>query len=147
MCHRTDAGHRAGRVIALVRTPINFTTHAFVTHTPLPGVPLAAHGQSIPLARQLPCIHPADGAIYALGVLHRGARAAVEFAGSAGTSVGGEGPALLKPIIEIDGAVQDLSAGTMVWERAAAWLPTFRVCACCEDVHRAARDDLRAYGA
>jgi len=28
----------------------------------------------------LPCIHPADGSLYALGVLHRGARAALEFA-------------------------------------------------------------------
>jgi len=31
----------------------------------------------------LPCIHPVDGSLYALGILHRGARAAVEFAGSA----------------------------------------------------------------
>ena len=57
-------------------------------------------------------------------MLHRGARAAVEFAGSPGF-VNGDGPPLLKPVIEIDGAVQDLSAGTMAWERAAAWLPTF----------------------
>ncbi|MDB4890179.1 MAG: hypothetical protein JWL61_2034 [Gemmatimonadetes bacterium] len=104
-----------------MRTPINFTTHAFVTHTPLPNVPWQLTGNHW-LA--LPCIHPADGSIYAIGVLHRGARAAVEFAGSAGF-VDGEGPALLKPVIEIDGIVQDLSAGTMVWERAAAWLPTF----------------------
>ena len=27
----------------------------------------------------LPCINPTDGAIHALGVLHRGARAAIEF--------------------------------------------------------------------
>ena len=57
-------------------------------------------------------------------MLHRGARAAVEFAGSPGF-VNGDGPALLKPVIEIDGVEQDLSAGTMAWERAAAWLPTF----------------------
>jgi hypothetical protein len=104
-----------------VRTPINFTAHAFVTHTALPNVPWQLTGNHW-LA--LPCIHPADGAIYAVGVLHRGARAAVEFAGSAGF-VDGEGPPLLKPVIEIDAVVQDLSAGTMVWERAAAWLPTF----------------------
>ncbi len=104
-----------------MRTPNNFTTHAFVTHTALPNVPWQLTGNHW-LA--LPCIHPADGAIYAVGMLHRGARAAVEFAGGAGF-VDGDGPPLLKPVIEIDGVVQDLSAGTMVWERAAAWLPTF----------------------
>ena len=31
----------------------------------------------------LPCVHPADGSLHAVGVLHRGSRAAVEFAGSA----------------------------------------------------------------
>ncbi|MEP6732129.1 MAG: hypothetical protein ABJE10_15900 [bacterium] len=92
-----------------------------MTHTALPNVPWQLTGNHW-LA--LPCIHPADGAIYAVGVLHRGARAAVEFAGGAGF-VDGEGPPLLKPVIVIDGEVQDLSAGTMAWERAAAWLPTF----------------------
>ena len=29
----------------------------------------------------LPCVHPADGAVHAVGVMHRGARAAIEFAG------------------------------------------------------------------
>jgi len=72
----------------------------------------------------LPCIHPADGSIHAVGMLHRGARASVEFAGSPGF-VNGDGPPLLKPVIEIDGVVQDLSAGTMAWERTATWLPTF----------------------
>jgi hypothetical protein len=57
-------------------------------------------------------------------MLHRGARAAVEFAGSPDFAEGVGAP-LLKPVVEIDGVVQDLSAGTMAWERAAAWLPTF----------------------
>lgn len=72
----------------------------------------------------LPCIHPADGAIHAVGMVHRAARAAVEFAGSP-DFLKGEGPPLLKPGIEIDGVPQQLSAGTMAWERAAGWLPTF----------------------
>ncbi len=72
----------------------------------------------------LPCIHPADGAIYAVGMLHRGARAAVELAGGA-DFVDGLGEPLLRPVVEIDGEVQQLAAGTMVWERAAQWLPTF----------------------
>jgi hypothetical protein len=72
----------------------------------------------------IPCIHPADGSIHALGVVHRGARAAVEFAGHT-DFLGGAGPALFKPVIEIDGQAHDLAAGTMAWERALEWLPTF----------------------
>lgn len=92
-----------------------------MTHSPLPNVPWQLTGNHW-LA--LPCIHPADGAVYAVCMLHRGARAAVEFAGGADFVNGGDEP-LFKPVILIDGAVQDLSAGTMAWERAAAWLPTF----------------------
>ena len=72
----------------------------------------------------LPCIHPADGAIHAVSMLHRGARAAVEFAGSE-RFIDGGGDALMRPVVEIDGEVHDLARGTMVWERAAQWLPTF----------------------
>jgi len=84
-----------GRKVIIGAHAHQLHTHAFVTHTPLPNVPWQLTGNHW-LA--LPCIHPADGSIYAIGVLHRGARAAVEFAGSAGF-VDGEGPALLKPII------------------------------------------------
>lgn len=89
--------------------------------TALPAVPWQLTGNHW-LA--LPCIHPADGAIHAVGMLHRGARAAVEFAGSSDLA-GGRGQPLLKPVLEIDGVAQDLSTGTMAWERAAQWLPTF----------------------
>jgi hypothetical protein len=92
-----------------------------VTHSTLPTVPWQLTGNHW-LA--LPCIHPADGAIHAVSMLHRGARAAVEFAGSA-DFVNGAGDALLRPVVEIDGVVQDLARGTMAWERAAQWLPTF----------------------
>jgi hypothetical protein len=57
-------------------------------------------------------------------MLHRGARAAVEFAG-ASAFIDGAGEPLLRPVLEIDGVRQDLTRGTMVWERAAQWLPTF----------------------
>ncbi|MDB4913397.1 MAG: hypothetical protein JWM95_1041 [Gemmatimonadetes bacterium] len=93
----------------------------FVTHIALPNVPWQLTGNHW-LA--LPCIHPADGAIHCVSMLHRGARAAVEFAGDAGF-MEGKGTPLFKPVIEIDGVTQDLTAGTMAWERAAAWLPTF----------------------
>jgi hypothetical protein len=92
-----------------------------VQPTALPAVPWQLTGNHW-LA--LPCIHPADGAIHAVSMLHRGARAAVELAGSADFSEG-RGDPLLKPVLEIDGVAQDLSSGTMAWERAAQWLPTF----------------------
>ena len=92
-----------------------------VTHNTLPDVPWQLTGNHW-LA--IPCIHPADGSVHALGVVHRGARAAVEFAGGP-DFIDGRAPALLKPIVEIDGRVYDLSAGTMAWERALEWLPTF----------------------
>jgi hypothetical protein len=92
-----------------------------VTDLALPSVPWQLTGNHW-LA--LPCIHPADGAIHAVGMLHRGARAAVEFAGDAGF-IDGLGEPLLRPRIEIDGVLQDMAAGTMAWERANAWLPTF----------------------
>ena len=92
-----------------------------MTNRALPAVPWQLTGNHW-LA--LPCIHPADGAIHAVGMLHRGARAAVEFAGSAGF-VDGDGPPLLRPVVEIDGVQQDLARSTMAWERVNAWLPTF----------------------
>ncbi len=92
-----------------------------MTRLPLPAVPWQLTGNHW-LA--LPCIHPADGAIHAVSMLHRGARAAVEFAGGP-TFVDGSADALLRPMLEIDGVPQDLASGTMVWERAAHWLPTF----------------------
>ncbi|HEX8717253.1 MAG TPA: hypothetical protein VF722_09800, partial [Gemmatimonadaceae bacterium] len=72
----------------------------------------------------LPCIHPVDGSLYALGVLHRGARAAVEFAGSA-EFLEGKGPPLLRPRIRINGTERELGGNGLVWERALGWIPTF----------------------
>jgi len=92
-----------------------------VTPSTVPTVPWQLTGNHW---LSLPCIHPADGSIHALGMLLRGARAAVEFAGGP-SFLDGDAPALLRPVIEIDGVAQDLAAGTMVWERALAWLPTF----------------------
>ncbi len=92
-----------------------------MTHIALPNVPWQLTGNHW---LTLPCIHPADGSLHAVGVLHRGARAALEFAGGA-DFVDGNAPPFLKPVIRIDGAVQELSAGTMAWERANAWIPTF----------------------
>jgi hypothetical protein len=91
------------------------------SEAPLPPLPWQVTGNHW-LA--LPCIHPADGAIHAVSLLHRGARAAVEFAGSAGF-VDGTGAALARPAISIDGTAIALAAGGIAWERALHWLPTF----------------------
>ncbi len=88
---------------------------------PLPTVPWQVTGNHW-LA--LPCIHPHDGAIYAVGLLHRGARAAVEFAGGA-DFVNGGGPALARPVIRVNGEPIELARAGIAWERALQWLPTF----------------------
>ncbi len=72
----------------------------------------------------LPCIHPVDGALYALGILHRGARAAVEFAGSS-RFLEGQGAPLLRPVLAVDGTIRELGEHGLAWERALNWLPTF----------------------
>jgi hypothetical protein len=72
----------------------------------------------------LPCIHPGDGSIHAIGVLHRGARAAMEFAGSPDFLEGTARP-LLRPVVRIDGQEQAISDDGLAWERAYSWLPTY----------------------
>lgn len=72
----------------------------------------------------LPCINPADGGIHAIGVLNRGARAAIEFAGSAQFERGAGVP-LCVPVIRVEGEVMALAAEGIAWERAVGWLPTF----------------------
>jgi uncharacterized protein len=72
----------------------------------------------------IPCINPADGAIHALGVLHRGARASIELAGSPDFA-SGTGTPLMGPVLRVDGEVRALAAEGIAWERAVGWLPTF----------------------
>jgi len=88
---------------------------------PLPTIPWQITGNHW-LA--LPCIHPADGAIHAVSLLHRGARAAVEFAGHA-DFLEGTGAPLARPTIAVDGVPVELARGGVAWERALQWLPTF----------------------
>jgi hypothetical protein len=92
-----------------------------VTPFPPPSVPWQITGNHW---LSLPCIHPADGSLYALGVLHRGARAAIEFAGSP-DFLAAHGPPLLRPTVDINGTRRELSGEPMAWERALGWLPTF----------------------
>jgi hypothetical protein len=92
-----------------------------VTPFPPPSVPWQITGNHW---LSLPCIHPADGSLYTLGVLHRGTRAAIEFAGSP-DFLTASGPPLLRPTIDVGGVRRELSAEPMAWERALGWLPTF----------------------
>lgn len=88
---------------------------------PLPSVPWLVTGNHW---LSLPCVNPADGGIHAVGVVHRGARAAVEFAGDA-RFVDGGGAALARPAIFVGGERRELAAEGLAWERAGGWLPTF----------------------
>lgn len=72
----------------------------------------------------LPCVHPVDGSVHALGILHRGARSALEFAGGP-AFLGGDAPALARPVLSVDGVRIELARGGIAWERAFHWLPTF----------------------
>ena len=72
----------------------------------------------------LPCIHPVDGSLHALGVLHRGSRSAIELAGDP-EFLQGSGTPLLKPTFGIGGVTRDLAGAQMAWERALGWIPTF----------------------
>lgn len=72
----------------------------------------------------LPCVHPADGAIHAISVLHRGARGSVELAGAA-DFLSGNGAPLLRPVLRVGGASRALAGDGVAWERAVHWLPNF----------------------
>ncbi|HYC50855.1 MAG TPA: hypothetical protein VEB19_07105 [Gemmatimonadaceae bacterium] len=89
--------------------------------TPPPRVPWQVTGNHW---LSLPCIHPADGSVFAVGFLHRGTRSAIEFAGASGF-VEGDGPPLLRPRLRIGTTDYTLADAPMAWERALGWLPTF----------------------
>ncbi len=91
------------------------------TTSPIPAVPWQITGNHW---IALPCIHPADGAIHAVGVLHRGSRSAVEFAGDA-EFVSGKGAPLARPVIEVDGTPIVLAGAQLAWERVVGWIPAF----------------------
>lgn len=88
---------------------------------PIPTVPWQLTGNHW---LTIPCINPMDGAIHALGVLHRGARAAIEVAGSSDFA-SGQGVPLLGPVLRVNGEIRALAAEGIAWERAVGWLPTF----------------------
>ena len=92
-----------------------------MTLLPLPPIPWQITGNHWVA---LPCIHPADASIHAIGMLHRGSRSAIEFAGAA-EFTSGAGAALARPAIDIGGVRHELSNVPIAWERALGWIPTF----------------------
>lgn len=92
-----------------------------MTLLPLPPIPWQITGNHWVA---LPCIHPADASIHALGMLHRGSRSAIEFAGAPDFTKGA-GPALARPVLDIGGVRHELSNVPIAWERALGWIPTF----------------------
>jgi hypothetical protein len=92
-----------------------------VTLLPAPSIPWQITGNHWVA---LPCIHPADASVHAIGMLHRAARSAIEFAGSA-DFMSGIGAPLLRPTLDIGGVAHALSDVPIAWERALGWIPTF----------------------
>ncbi len=88
---------------------------------PIPKVPWQVTGNHWV---SVPCVHPADGSIHAISVLHRASRSCVEFAGGE-SFVDGEAPPLLRPSIRHNGRELDFGAEGLAWERAIGWIPTF----------------------
>src|SRR5215467_11374309 len=92
-----------------------------VTLLPPPAIPWQITGNHWVA---LPCIHPADASVHAVGMLHRAARSAIEFAGGPDFIAGNE-PPLARPILGVDGVRHRLSEVPIAWERALGWIPTF----------------------
>lgn len=118
----SEGGPRPSSAIAAVWSGNRvIESNPAVNDTPIPPIPWQLTGNHW---IALPCIHPVDGSLHAVGTLHRGARAAVEFAGGEDFASGREA-ALARPVLTIDGVAVDWSDTTLAWERALSWLPTF----------------------
>lgn len=76
----------------------------------------------------IPCVHPSDGSIHAIGAVAQGLRGAVEVAGGP-DFLGGSAPPLLALAVGVDGTPIELSATRMAWQRVSDWLPTFNASA------------------
>jgi len=96
-------------------------TLALVSLLPPPSIPWQITGNHWVA---LPCIHPADASIHAVGMLHRAARSAIEFAGGP-NFIDGTEPPLARPMLGVDGVRHYLSEVPIAWERALGWIPTF----------------------
>lgn len=72
----------------------------------------------------VPCIHPGDASIHAVGVVHAQSRGAIEFTGGH-DFIDGNAPALMSVNITRGERRQNLGEGGIAWEREAGWIPSF----------------------
>jgi hypothetical protein len=93
-----------------------------LVHRNVPGIPWQMTGNHWV---SLPSIHPDDASIHLVSLLHRGARGAVEFAGTAQHLDGARSP-FLGVELEVKGRPVKLAEGGIAWERLVEWLPSFR---------------------
>lgn len=104
-----------------MKLTVGFTERERDTVQSLPKIPWQLTGNHWVA---LPCLHPVDGSLYAVGAISRDLRGTVEFAGAPGF-VEGNGPPLLRWRITADGAPLELAGSRMAWQRVHEWLPTF----------------------
>jgi hypothetical protein len=88
----------------------------------MPGIPWQMTGNHWVC---LPSIHPDDASVHLVGLLHRGARGAVEFAGTSHHLEGAKNPFLALEL-EVRGKAVRLAESGIAWERLVEWLPSFR---------------------
>ena len=89
--------------------------------SPIPKIPWQITGNHWVT---VPCIHPADASIHAIGAVHAGTRSAVEFAGGPDFLNGTE-PALMRLTVSVNGTRVQLGSEGIAWERESGWIPTF----------------------
>lgn len=72
----------------------------------------------------LPCIHPGDASIHAIGVVHAQSRGTIEFTGGA-DFVDGSAPPLIRLDVTAGEKRKKLGDAGIAWERQAGWIPSF----------------------
>mgnify|MGYP001551013699 FL=1 len=88
---------------------------------PIPDIPWQITGNHWVT---LPCIHPADASIHAIGTVHAASRGAIEFAGGP-EFVEGKSAPLIGFRLSVDGNTTALGEEGMAWEREVGWIPSF----------------------
>ena len=72
----------------------------------------------------LPCIHPRDASVHAIGVVHAQSRGAIEFAGGL-DYVDGGAPPLMSITLAHGREKHGLGGSALAWERLSGWIPSF----------------------
>jgi hypothetical protein len=88
---------------------------------PIPGIPWQITGNHWVT---LPCIHPADASIHAIGTVHAASRGAIELAGGPGF-IDGKAAPLVGFRLSVGERTARLGEEGMAWEREVGWIPSF----------------------